>query len=51
VILPENFEQVRIADLGRIEFDLDRFGVAGTVGADFFVVRIVGVATGVSHLR
>ncbi len=48
VVLPENFQQVGIADFGGIEFDFHGFGVAGAVGADFFIGRILGLAAGIA---
>src|SRR6185437_6373866 len=49
VDLPEFLEQLRVADLGRVEPYLDRLGVAGAVSADPFVAGVGDVAAGVAH--
>src|SRR5258708_22153109 len=46
---PERLEQLRVADLGRVEPYLDRLGVAGAVPADPFVAGVGDVAAGVAH--
>src|SRR6516162_2142717 len=46
---PERLEQLRVADLGRVEPHLDRLGVAGAVTADPFVGGVRDVAAGVAH--
>jgi len=51
VIVPENVEQVVVADYLGIEGDLDDFGVAGTIRADIFVSGVVQLAAGVADLR
>src|SRR5579864_999695 len=47
VVLPENFKQVGIADLGRVIVDFHRLGVSGAVGANFLVGWILGLAADV----
>ena len=49
VVLPEDFQQVCVAHLRRIVLDLNRFGVAGAIGTNFFVGGIVGVSAGIAH--
>ena len=44
---PECLEQLRVADLGRVEPDLDRLGVAGAVPADPLVGRVRDVPAGI----
>src|SRR5580704_8243534 len=44
---PERLEQLRVADLGRVEPDLDRLGVAGAVPADPLVGRVRDVPAGI----
>ncbi len=51
VIVPEDFQQVVVADHRGIERYFDYFGVAGAVGADVFVRRVVEFAAGVADLR
>src|SRR5580692_5236027 len=46
---PERLEQLRVADLGRVEPHLDRLGVAGAVPADPFVAGVGDVAAGVAR--
>src|SRR5580693_7770098 len=46
---PERLDQLRVADLGRVEPHLDRLGVAGAVPADPFVAGVGDVAAGVPH--
>src|SRR5580700_3476983 len=46
---PERLEQLRVADLGRVEPDLDRLGVAGAVPADPLVGRVRDVPAGVAR--
>jgi len=46
---PERLEQLRVADLGRVEPHLDRLGVAGAVPADLLVAGVGDVAAGVTH--
>src|SRR5208282_6564963 len=43
VVLPENFEQVGVANLGGIEINFYGLGVAGAIGANFFVRGAVGI--------
>src|SRR5215831_8112981 len=45
---PEHLEQLRVADLGRVEPHLDRLGVAGAVPADLPVAGVHHVAAGVA---
>src|SRR5215831_8029579 len=45
---PEHLEQLRVADLGRVEPHLDRLGVAGAVPADLSVAGVWDVAAGVA---
>src|SRR6266581_1885811 len=45
---PERLEQLRVADLGRVEPHLDRLGVAGAVPADPAVAGVRDVAAGVA---
>src|SRR5262249_45574967 len=47
----EDLEQLFVADLARVVFDLDRFGVTGAAGADLVVARVLGVAAGVADGR
>src|SRR5690348_2541082 len=49
VDLPERLEQLRVADLSRVEPHLDRLGVAGPVPADPLVAGVGDVAAGVAH--
>jgi uncharacterized membrane protein (UPF0127 family) len=51
VIVPENFEQVAVADYLGIEGDLDYFGVASAIRADIFVSGVVELSAGVADLR
>src|SRR5580704_5315600 len=44
---PECLEQLRVADLGRVEPDLDCLGVAGAVPADPLVSRVRDVPAGI----
>src|ERR1035441_4056297 len=46
---PERLEQLRVADLGRVEPHLDCLGVAGAVPADPFVAGVGDVAAGVAR--
>src|SRR5215469_309821 len=46
---PECLEQLRVADLGRVEPHLDRLGVAGAAPADPVVGGVRDVAAGVAH--
>src|SRR6516225_11527433 len=46
---PERLEQLRVADLGRVEPHLDCLGVAGAPPADPFVAGVRDVAAGVAH--
>src|SRR5271156_5888561 len=46
---PERLEQLRVADLGRVEPDLDRLGVAGAMPAGPVVAGVGDVAAGVAH--
>src|SRR5258708_7104282 len=43
VILPENLEQVGVANFGRIVVNFNRFGVARAVSADVFVRGTLGL--------
>src|SRR6266550_3171300 len=45
---PERLEQLRVADLGRVEPDLDRLGVAGAVPADPLVGGVRHVPAGIA---
>src|SRR6202161_122565 len=45
---PEHLEQLRIADLGRVEPHLDRLGMAGAVPADLPVGGVRDVAAGIA---
>ena len=45
---PERLEQLRVADLGRVEPYLNRLGMAGAVPADPFVAGVGDVAAGVA---
>src|SRR5271167_1902566 len=47
VDLPERLEQLRVADLGRVEPDLDRLGMAGAVPADPLVGGVRDVPAGI----
>src|SRR5271154_4447424 len=49
VDLPECLEQLRVADLGRVEPHLDRLGVAGAVPAYPLVGGVRDVAAGVAR--
>jgi hypothetical protein len=40
---PEAVDELAVRDLGRIERDLDRLGVAGRAAADLLVARAVDV--------
>jgi uncharacterized membrane protein (UPF0127 family) len=51
VIVPEDFQQVMVADHLRIKRDLHYFGVAGSIRADVFIGRVVVLAAGVADLR
>jgi len=51
VIVPENFEQVVVADYLGIEGDLDYFGVAGTIRTNIFVSGVILFTAGVPDLR
>lgn len=44
----EDLQQVPVADLAIVVEYFDHFGVAGGVGADFFVGRVCNVAVGVA---
>jgi hypothetical protein len=46
---PERLEQLRVADLGRVEPHLDRLGVAGAVPTDLRVAGVGDLAAGVTH--
>ena len=48
VVLPENFQQIVVRDFRGIVFHFDRFGVAGAIGANFFIGGVLGLATGVA---
>src|SRR6516225_957710 len=48
VDLPERLEQLRVADLGRVEPHLDRFGVAGAAPADPLIAGVGHVPAGVA---
>src|SRR5580704_19340702 len=49
VDLPECLEQLRVADLGRVEPHLDRLGVAGAVSAYTLVGGVRDMAAGVAR--
>src|ERR1700683_5214618 len=51
VALEENRQQLLVGNLVWIEFDLDRFGVAGRIRAHFLVRRILGVAADIADGR
>jgi hypothetical protein len=51
VILPENFQQLAEAHLGRIEVYFHGFGMPGAVGADFFVRGVVSLSADVADAR
>src|SRR5262249_17590873 len=51
VVLPKDFQQLGIRDLGRIIVHLDSFCVAGPISADFFISRILGLSTDVADAR
>src|SRR5271165_2009268 len=51
VVLPENFQQVFVANLGGVELYFYRFSVAGPIGANIFVGGAVGVSAGVAYSR
>ena len=51
VILPEDLQEIVVGDLGGIEFHFDGFGVAGAVGANFFIGGILGFAADVADAR
>src|SRR5579872_2794146 len=51
MVLPENFEEIFVFDLGRVEFHLDRLGVPGAVRADFFVSWLFGRTADVANAR
>jgi uncharacterized membrane protein (UPF0127 family) len=48
VIIPEDFEQVVIADDLGSEGDLDHFGVAGTIRADIFIGGVIQFAASIA---
>src|SRR4249919_2202258 len=49
--VPEQVEQLLIADLGGVIGDLDRLGVPGAVGRNLFVGRLVDLAAGIARGR
>ena len=51
VIIPEDFEQVVIADDFRIEGDFDHFGVAGAIRANVLIGGVIQLAAGIAYLR
>jgi uncharacterized membrane protein (UPF0127 family) len=51
VIIPEDFEQVVIADDLGIESDLDYFGVTGAIRTNVFIGGMFQLAAGVANLR
>ena len=51
VVLPENLQQIVVADCVRVEDHEHDLGVCGHAGADFAVGRIRGMAGGVSDGR
>jgi uncharacterized membrane protein (UPF0127 family) len=51
VIIPENLEQVVIADDFGIESDFDHFGVARAIGTDVFIGRVIQLASGIADRR
>src|SRR5579863_3012346 len=46
---PERLEQLRVANLGRVEPHLDRLGVSGAVPADPLVSGIRHMPAGIAH--
>src|SRR6266852_6444796 len=48
---PERLEQLRVADLGRVEPHLDRLGLAGTAPADPLVGGIRHMPAGIADSR
>ena len=48
VVVPEDVEELGVGDLFRIVSDADGFGVAGAVGADVLVGRILGGTAGIA---
>src|SRR6266568_2550407 len=51
VRLPEELQQLGVADLARVELDEDRLRLPRSVGADVLVARILRVATRVADRR
>src|SRR5438105_15936682 len=51
VVRPENVEDLIVRYLGRIEFHLNNFGVAGLVAANIFVARILSVPACIPYGR
>src|SRR2546423_3000299 len=49
VIGPENIQKLFVADLRRVELYLDDFGVAGLVGADVLVTRVLHFPTCIAN--
>ena len=49
MVLPEDFQEVFVANLRGIIVDFDRLGVTGAVGANLLIGRIVGVAAAVAY--
>src|SRR5436309_3119107 len=47
-VVPEDVEQLRVADLARVVDDLDRFGVSGAARRHLLVGGVPGVAAGVA---
>src|SRR5262252_624116 len=45
---PKRLEQLRVADLGRVEPHLDRLGVAGAAPADPLIARVRHLPAGVA---
>jgi len=48
VVVPENFKELRVGHLGGVVSDADGFGVAGAIGADVPVGRILGRAADIA---
>src|SRR2546430_13324258 len=49
VVLPENFQQLVVRQLGWIVVHFHSLGVSGAIGADVFVSRIGELSAGVTH--
>src|SRR6266568_441387 len=49
VVLPEDVQELLVGDLGGVELDLDRLGMAAAAAADLLVGRALGGPAGVPH--